>query len=156
MKGDAALKEILSVNEVSQIGIIVRDMDKAISNYSDIFGINFPAVYVREFFNRTYRGKPGNFRLKVALGMMGKLQIELIQVLEGESIYREFLEKKGEGLHHLGFDVKNMDERIKALEKLGIGVLQSGERIGAKHAHMDTERIVGVIFELLEREKKIP
>jgi methylmalonyl-CoA/ethylmalonyl-CoA epimerase len=156
MKSDAALKEILSVNEVSQIGIIVRDMDKAISNYSDIFGINFPAVYVREFFNRTYRGKPGNFRLKVALGMMGKLQIELIEVLEGESIYREFLEKKGEGLHHLGFDVKNMDERIKALEKLGIGVLQSGERIGAKHAHMDTERIVGVIFEFLEREKKIP
>lgn len=155
MRIDPHLKNILGLNEVSQIGIVVRDLEKAIKNYSDIFGIVFPKVVVREYFNRMYRGKPGNFRIKLALGMMGELQIELIEVLEGETIYGEFLEKKGEGLHHLGFVVKNMEERIRALESLGIGVLQSGERVGSRFAYMDTEKIVGVIFEFIEREREM-
>lgn len=155
MKVDPHVKQVLGVNEVSQLGIIIRDMERAIINYSDIFGIIFPKVFVPEYFNMTYRGKPGDFRIKVALGMMSELQIELIEVLKGPTIYDEFLEKKGQGLHHLGFDVKNMDARIEALKNLGIGVLQSGERIGARFAYMDTEEIVGVIFEFIEREKKM-
>jgi catechol 2,3-dioxygenase-like lactoylglutathione lyase family enzyme len=155
MKIDPHLKQILGLNEVSQIGIVVKDMGTAIKNYSDIFGIVFPKVFVPEYFNKMYRGKPGDFRVKLALGMMGALQIELIEVLEGKTIYGEFLEKRGEGLHHLGFEVENMDERIEVLEKLGIGVLQSGERIGGRFAYMDTEKIIGVIFEFLKREKKM-
>jgi methylmalonyl-CoA/ethylmalonyl-CoA epimerase len=155
MNIDPHLKQILGLNTVSQIGIVVRDMETAIRNYSDIFGIIFTKVFIPEYFNKIYRGKPGDFRFKVALGMMGELQIELIEVLEGQTIYGEFLEKKGEGLHHLGFDVENMDERIEALERLGISVLQSGERVGVRWAYMDTEQLVGVIFELLQREKNI-
>ena len=155
MKLDPHLKKILSVNEVSQIGIVVRNMEGAIGNYSGIFGIGFPKVFVPEYFNMTYRGKPADFRIKIALGMMGVMQIELIEVLQGNTIYDEFLEKRGEGLHHLGFDVKNMDERIEVLEKLGISVLQSGERIGVRFAYMDTEKIVGVIFEFIERGEKM-
>ncbi len=153
MRIDPDLKKLLGLNEVNQIGIVVKDVERAIRNYSDIFGILFPTVVVREYFNMTYRGKPGNFRIKAALGMLGQLQIELIEVLEGETIYGEFLKEKGEGLHHLGFIVKNMEDRIRALESLGIGILQSGERVGSRFAHMDTERIIGVIFEFIEREK---
>jgi catechol 2,3-dioxygenase-like lactoylglutathione lyase family enzyme len=155
MKIDEQLKDILALNEVSQIGIVVRDMEKSIANYSNIFGISFPKVFFPQYFNMTYRGKPNDFRIKVALGMMGELQIELIEVLEGQTIHGEFLESHGEGLHHLGFDVKNMEERIKALQKLGVGILQSGERVGVRFAYMDTERIVGVIFEFIEREAKM-
>ena len=113
MKIDPQFKKVLGFNEVSQIGIVVRDMDKALKNYSEIFGIEFPKVFIPEYFNRTYKGKPADFKYKVALGMMGDLQVELIEPMQGETAYREFLEKWGEGIHHLGFDVKNMDERIK-------------------------------------------
>jgi methylmalonyl-CoA/ethylmalonyl-CoA epimerase len=154
MRNDPDFKQILELHEVNQIGIVVKDMEKALSNYSELFGITFPRVVIPEWFNMTYRGKPGNFRMKMALGMMGALQIELLETLEGETIYREFLEKKGEGLHHLGFDVTNMDERIAALQKRGIGVLQSGERVGARFAYMDTENILGIIVEFLDRQKK--
>jgi len=155
MKIDPSLRQVLNLNKVNQIGIVVRDIESAINNYRGIFGIDFPKINVPEYFHRTYKGKPGNFRLKIAHGTMGELDIELIQVLEGETIHNEFLEKRGEGLHHLGFKVKNMHERIKALEKLGIGVLQSGERVGSKFSYMDTEKTIGVIFELIEREYDI-
>jgi methylmalonyl-CoA/ethylmalonyl-CoA epimerase len=155
MKIDPHLKQILELGEVNQIGIVVKDIEKAMSNYSDIFGIAFPRVVVPDFYNKTYRGKPSDFRMKLALGMMGQLQIELIQVLQGKTIYEEFLERNGEGLHHFGFDVKNMDERIAGLQSLGIGVLQSGETANAKFAYMDTESLVGVIFEFLERDRKV-
>lgn len=152
---DPHIKNILGISEISQIGIVARDIDRAINNYSNIFGIGFPKVFIPEYFNMTYRNKPSQFKIKVALGMMGNLQVELIQVLEGNTIYGEFLEKKGEGLHHLGLDVKNMDERIRALEGLGAGVLMSGERVGVRFAYMDTEKIFSVIFEFIEREMKM-
>ena len=153
MRIDLPMKQVLGLNGASHIGIVVKDMEKAINNYSDVFGIVFPKVFVPDLSNKMYRGKPSNYRVKVAIGMMGELQVELVETLEGETIYREFLEKKGEGLHHLGFDVKNIEERIKDLEELGISVLQYGERAGVRFAYLDTEKIVGVMFEFIQREK---
>jgi methylmalonyl-CoA/ethylmalonyl-CoA epimerase len=153
MQIDAQLRQILNLNGVSQIGIIVRDLEKAMKNYSELFGLTFPKIFIPEYLRKTYKGKPGDFSIKVALGMMGSLQIELIQVLQGPTVYDELLERKGGGLHHLGFDVKDMDKKIEALKSLGIGILMSGERVGARFAYMDTEPIVGVIVELIEREK---
>jgi len=155
MQIDPQQKKILGLDKVNQVGIVVRDMDRAIKNYGEIFGIPFPKVVVPDYFNRTYRGKPENFRMKIGLAMVGELQIELIQPLEGKTIYGEFLEKWGDGIHHLGFDVNNLDERVAAFRELGIGVLMSGERVGGKFAYMDTEEPVGIIIELIQREKSL-
>ncbi|NWF53227.1 MAG: VOC family protein [Syntrophaceae bacterium] len=155
MQIDPRMKNILGLNKVNQVGIVVRDMDKAIGNYEAIFGISFPKVVVPDYFNRFYRGKPENFRMKIGLAMVGDLQVELIQPLEGKTIYGEFLEKWGDGIHHLGFDINNLDERVEAFRKLGIGVLMSGERLGGKFAYMDTEGTVGIIVELIQREKHL-
>jgi hypothetical protein len=155
MQVDPKIRKILGLEKVNQVGMVVRDMDKAIKNYWEIFGISFPKVVVPDYFNRVYRGKPENFRMKIGLAMMGELQIELIQPLEGKTIYGEFLEKWGDGIHHLGFDLNNLDERVTAFKKLGIGVLMSGERVGGKFAYMDTEGTVGIIVELIQREKHL-
>jgi catechol 2,3-dioxygenase-like lactoylglutathione lyase family enzyme len=155
MQIDPQQKKILGLDKVNQVGIVVRDMDRAIKNYGEIFGIPFPKVVVPDYFNRVYRGKPEHFRMKIGLAMVGELQIELIQPLEGKTIYGEFLEKWGDGIHHLGFDVNNLDERVAAFQKLGIGALMSGERVGGKFAYMDTEGAVGIIVELIQREKSL-
>jgi methylmalonyl-CoA/ethylmalonyl-CoA epimerase len=152
MKIDPRMKEILGVNQVNQVGIVVKDIEKAMENYADYFGITFPKVFIPEYFNKVYRGEPSDFRMKIAVGMMGSLQIELIQVLQGKTVYEEFLDRNGDGLHHLGFYVKNMEERVEALSKMGIAVLMKGERVGARFVYMDTEPIVGVIFEFIEKE----
>ena len=153
MSIDAQVSHILGLSEVNQIGIVVRDIDKARRNFSEFFKIDFAEVVILKYFNKIYRGNPSDFRMKMAFAMMGNLQIELIQDLEGGTIYQEFLEKRGEGLHHLGFVVTNLDERVAALDKCGIGVLMSGERIGVRFAYMDTENIVGLIVEFIERNE---
>jgi methylmalonyl-CoA/ethylmalonyl-CoA epimerase len=155
MQIDPKLKNILGLEKVDQVGIVVRDMDKTIKNYREIFGISFPRVVVPDYFNRVFRGKPENFRMKIGLAMMGALQIELIQPLEGKTTYGEFLGKWGEGIHHLGFNVHNLDERVTTFQKLGVDVLMSGERVGAKFAYMDTDEIVGIIIELIQKEKEL-
>ena len=79
---------------VSQIGIVVKDMDKAIEYYSSTFGwgpFNVLDIELKEF---TYKGEPGDCRLKVALARSGPVEIELIQVLEGETPHLEFLREK--------------------------------------------------------------
>jgi len=155
MQIDPKVKNILGLEKVNQVGIVVRDMDRTIKNYREIFGISFPRVVVPDYFNRVYRGNPENFRMKIGLAMMGEMQIELIQPLEGKTAYGEFLEKWGEGIHHLGFYVNNLDERVAAMQKLGVDVLMSGERVGAKFAYLDTVEIVGIIIELIQKEKEL-
>lgn len=153
MQIDPKVKQIMGLEKVNQVGIVVRDMEKAMKNYWEIFGISFPRVVVPEYFNRVYRGKSENFRMKIALTMMGELQVELIQPLEGKTTYGEFLEKWGEGIHHLGFRVNNLDERVATFQKLGVDVLMRGERVGGKFAYMDTGEMVGIIIELIQSEK---
>ena len=155
MQIDQKIKEILCIQRINQVGIVVRDMEKAVKNYWEIFGISFPKVIVPDYFNRIYRGTPENFRMKMGIAMKGDLQIELIQPLEGKTIYGEFLEKYGEGIHHLGLFVNNLDEQVLALQKLGVGVLMSGERIGGKFAYMDSERLIGIIIELIQKDKEL-
>ena len=78
--------------------------------------------------------------------------MEIIQPLSGRTIYQDFLDSGRQGLHHLGFDVYgDMDERLKAYAELGVGVLMSGKGPNRAFAYLDTERIGGVIFELLQR-----
>jgi hypothetical protein len=63
MQIDPKVKNILGLEKVDQVGIVVRDMDKIIENYREVFGISFPRVVVPDYFNRVIRGKPENFRV---------------------------------------------------------------------------------------------
>lgn len=109
-------------------------------------------MFHHEYTDRTYRGRRGNFQYRIALAQLGALQLELIQPLEGDSIYGEFLESRGEELHHFGFLIDRIEERIAAMGRMGIGVLQSGKRPGRIWAYMDTEPLAGIIIELRERQ----
>ncbi len=145
------IKRLLDLPPVSQIGIIVQDMDRAIQYYSELFGLGPWSVFIPEYANKTYRGKPAQFRIQIALAKSGTVEWELIKVLQGPSVYEDDLGKDGEGLHHLGFLVENIDERIDAVKKIGIDIIQSGQRPGAKFAYLDTRFIAGVTIELFQK-----
>jgi len=135
---------------VDQVGIVVRNLDQAIEMYSSIWGIGPWDVQNVEFGDVTVRGKPASLKARIGFAQLGPVQIELIQPLEGRSIYDEHLETKGEGLHHLGFLVPDMEERVAEMERRGVAVLQSG-RMGRKSgfAYMDTTQSAGVILEFI-------
>jgi len=141
-KGSSEEPVFSKFSKVDQIGIVVKDMEKYKKFYEKVFGVE-PFPTVESVINSA--------KLKIVLFELGEAEIELIQVLEGESIHSRFLEKRGEGLHHLGFFVKDIEKELAMLEKEGIRVLERGKVLETvKFAYLDTEKTLGVVLELIQ------
>ena len=137
---------------LDQIGIVVKDLDKAIEYYSSIFG--WGPFHVREFEMRgfAYRGGEGYCRARRAFTQSGPVQVELVQVLEGETPHTEYLQEKGEGVQHLRFIVDDLKGMLAELAKEGIEPIyaQSYPEFGVDFAYVDSDQVGGVVFELIE------
>ena len=135
--------------------VMVKDMDKAIKFY-EALGIGpFPPTIGPEgvpLSGQTVRGEKSDYMmdLRYAEGGVGGLKFELVQPLEGESIYKEFLEKKGEGIHHIAFTVDDLDTEIAKMAERGFKVLQTGQTSRGKFAYFDTDKVGGVVIELVQ------
>lgn len=144
----------VKIPELYQVGIVVQDLEKSIENYQNTFGIGpwgTMNIDPSTFRDMTYHGRPVQHRFRAAFAMVGPMQLELIQPVEGDNIYSDFLREHGEGVHHLGhLRVANLAEAIKTLEKEGFPCLQSGRYPNGGYAYMDTVKALGVIIELLE------
>jgi len=140
---------------VVQVGVIVEDVEETAHKLEEFVGIGPFRFLEPDYRDLTYQGKTGKFKIKLGLAEAGPVQIELMQVLNGETIYPEFVGRKGYGLHHLGLKTENMERSVKEMDDKGFKVIQSGNRPGVKWAYLNTEEEAGLIFELLER-KTIP
>lgn len=147
-------KNSMELPGLGQVGIVTKDIDKAIKQYEELFGIGPWLVSEGGLDWLEVRGQRCEQPRKVALAQAGTVQLELIQKLEGEIIHDDFLGERGEGVHHLGFFVSNIEERIEAAKKAGIEVIQQGriteKGLTVRYAYLDTTSIAGVIVEFLE------
>ena len=139
---------------VSQVCIVVKDIAKAAEYYTSTFGIGPFSIQEAKMEGVILRGKPTTTKIKVALAQSGSLQIELIQPVEGENPYAEFLASKGEGLHHLGFQVDDLDSIVAELAKEGIEPIFHHDFGFLSFAYLNTDQIGGVIFELICPKQK--
>ncbi len=100
--------------------------------------------------DRTYRGEPADFTIKVCFADVGALAVEIMQPLSGPSIFAEHLACHGEGIHHVAFDIERRpwDERLATFAERGFPVTQSG-RFNHENAFafFDTEGATGTTFE---------
>ena len=151
------LRAKLNLPPVSQIGVVVRDMDKAIEFYSSVFGIGPFNVYELVPEKYWYMGEPSHLKVLVALSRWGEIELELVQPIEGKSVHKDFLETHGEGLQHLGFVVTDYDEIFDRFIKAGFAPLLRVETYVAKNkyylkaCYFDTRKVGGVIFEIIGR-----
>lgn len=143
-----------------QIGILVRDLEPALARYDALWGGGPWRVYTYGYGAIpwvTFRGEPGRHRMRIALSALTP-QIELIESLEGPSIYEEHLAARGEGLHHLGFRVESLDAAIESMGQAGYAVIQAGGGFGRDgdggYAYFDTDRDLAVILEAIEVPKR--
>jgi hypothetical protein len=128
----------VKVEDINKVGLVVKDLYQLMENYSNILGIGSWDVISPEASlacERTYRGKPVQSRDVVALAQVGAVQLELCQPVDGDSIYRDFLEEHGEGLHHLGFSVNDTAETAQTLVKDGFPCIQSGLFASAEYKY---------------------
>jgi len=127
----------VELKSVDHIGIVVRDCDKVIESWSALFGIG-PWTF------REMGG--GSVKLRVGVGYLGPIRIDLIQPVEGKVLHSEFLEEHGEGLHHLGFYVDDVDAAAASLVAEGAKVLINNP---GNFVYLETGGPGGVIFELM-------
>lgn len=150
-----------AIRDIAQICIIVPDLDKAVENFWNVFGIGpwHFYTYGKPLVKRmTRKGKPSEYKMRVALANAGKMRIELIEPLEGDTVYQEFVEKHGYGVHHLGVLTENMQESLERAEAAGLAMTQDGAGFGpdddGHYAYLDTEDLISTTIELIERPKR--
>jgi methylmalonyl-CoA/ethylmalonyl-CoA epimerase len=140
----------------AQIGIVVRDLEQGIRDYSALTGLSSWAIYTYGpgfVHDLTYRGRPAEYSMRIALSGMNPM-VELVQPLEGPSIYHDWLDEHGEGLHHVGVEVPSLDGAVETSTAAGFEVIQSGRGYGLDgdggFAYLDTYDPLRIIVELLE------
>jgi methylmalonyl-CoA/ethylmalonyl-CoA epimerase len=130
------------------VTIVVRDVDRAVEFYESLgIGpfVDYPPL--TDYVELNVMDVAGFHNVRFRCAQIGPIQIQLCQPGEGESYYKEFLEKKGEGVFHLGFVVDDVDGAEAELKALGLGVLSSGRRQdGSGFSYMDTAGEAGVVL----------
>lgn len=143
----------------AHVALVVKDMDKAIKYFEALDVGPFPPFLGGEgmpFTGKTVRGEQVDYDmdLRLARSMLGGLHIELIQPLEGDSVYTEFLEEKGGGIHHVAFMVEDFDKEVAELEKSGFKVVQTGAMPNTKWAYLEADEPGGMMIELCQQPKQ--
>jgi len=134
----------LQLKTVDQVSIAVKDIDEVIESWSSMFGIG-PWTYT-DIGGTDAKGRPWKARL--AFAFLGPLQIELVQPVEGRIFQSRFLDTFGEGLHHLGFYVDDVDGEASNLVARGAKLLLTDP---GNFAYLESGGPGGVIFELMRR-----
>lgn len=157
MTNKSQLQKALNVGTIAQIGCVVRDVSKSVENYQEIMGIGPFTTFDFKPEKSFIMGRMGNdMCLKIAIAQLTpQLSLELIEVVSGEPYHKDFLNRHGEGVQHLGFLTNEYDRVLERAEKLHITVLMRAETdapgIGhVRGAYLDTYDKVGVLFEVLE------
>ncbi|MFW6317453.1 MAG: VOC family protein [Halorubrum sp.] len=148
----------VTIPEITQVAFVVEDLDDGMNRFAGVLGVDQWDVYRFEpprLRDRTYRGEPHDYSMALAITDVGGTMLELIEPLDGESIYTEHLAAHGEGLHHVGCFAFDDDAAvIEQFEAAGMDVVQSGTfgpedaDEGVSFWYFDTaDELNGVIFE---------
>ncbi len=138
-------------DEINQICFVFRDISTNIEIYKKLIKFSSEINVMDVKVNKNiFKEKIEPFKIRLALTKIGNTQIEFIQPLEGKSIYKNFLEEKGGGLHHVGFFVKNIEEAMKSMEAKDIKQLINMNVLGVKCAYYDTMDKFGHHVEIIE------
>jgi methylmalonyl-CoA epimerase len=131
------------IKKIDHIGIAVNNLEESIKIYRDILGLEFKGT--EEIKDQ---------KIIVASFLADDVKIELVQPTHPDSTMRKFIDKKGEGMHHIAFMVDNISESLKELSKKGINLIDEKARIGAdnaKIAFIHPKDMNRVLIEFVER-----
>ncbi len=148
-------KESLGTTTVTQVAIMVNDIEAKAKAWAEVLGVPVPEVIITaplEQAQTRYQGQPSEARAKLAFFNLGQVALELIEPIGGPSTWRDQLEQHGESLHHIAFNIKGMKEKIAFLDAKGIPLVQTGEYTGGRYAYVDSTPKLGAILELLEND----
>ena len=139
--------------QITQLAVVVKELRKAMEAYHRVLGWGPWSVYEHKppaLHHTEVHGKPVNYTMIGAEVHCNPIDFEILQPVEGRSIYKEFLEEHGEGLHHVAVvnTSENVDQALADFKKEGVDVIMSG-RLGEsiRFYYLGTEPILKMVAE---------
>jgi methylmalonyl-CoA/ethylmalonyl-CoA epimerase len=132
-------------SHIEHIGIAVANLENAVSFYEKVFGLK---CYKIE--------NVADQKVRTAFFMVGQTKIELLESSDPEGPVGKFIEKKGEGIHHIAFAVENIEDQLTYAEQMGVKLIDSTPRKGAEGldiAFLHPKTTYGVLIELCENKE---
>lgn len=132
----------MNISHIEHIGIAVKNLDEAIKFYEEIFGLKCYAV--EEVTDQ---------KVKTAFFQVGQTKVELLETTDPEGPIGKFIEKRGEGIHHIAFAMKGLQSSLDELREKGIRLIDEKARKGAEGlniAFIHPKDTQGVLIELCE------
>ncbi|MDP4114912.1 MAG: methylmalonyl-CoA epimerase [Bacteroidota bacterium] len=132
----------MKINKIEHIGIAVKNLEESIKYYEDVLGLK--CYNIEEVKDQ---------KVKTAFFLVGETKIELLESTDPEGAVGKFIEKKGEGVHHVAFAVEEIDSALKEAEEKGVALIDKTPRKGAEGlniAFLHPKFTKGVLTELCE------
>lgn len=130
----------MNLTHIEHIGIAVKNLDASIKFYENVFGLKCYAV--EEVTDQ---------KVKTAFFKIGETKIELLESTSDEGPIAKFIEKRGEGIHHIAFHVDNLKGALKEADEKGVELIDNEPRRGAEKlniAFLHPKSTYGVLTEL--------
>lgn len=128
---------------IEHIGIAVTDLEEAIKYWEDVMGLE--CYNIEEVVDQ---------KVKTAFFKVGEVKIELLEATAADSPIAKFIEKKGQGVHHIAFAVDNVDKALEDVEKAGVRLIDKTSRKGAEGldiGFLHPKSTLGVLTELCSK-----
>ena len=132
----------MELTHIEHIGIAVKNIEEQLPYYEGILGLKCYNIETVE-----------DQKVKTAFFMIGQTKIELLEPTSEESTIAKFIEKRGEGIHHIAFATKNLGESLREIEAKGVRLIDTQPRAGAEGlniAFLHPKSTFGVLTELCE------
>ena len=136
----------MKITHIEHIGIAVKSLNDAIPFYENVLGLK--CYNVEEVKDQ---------RVKTAFFMVGQTKIELLESTDPEGPIGKFIEKKGEGIHHIAYAVEKIEDQLKDAELKGVNLIDKAPRKGAEGldiAFLHPKSTFGVLTEFCEHKTK--
>lgn len=133
----------MNLSHIEHIGIAVKSLDEAIPYYENILGLKCYAVE-----------EVKDQKVKTAFFKIGQTKLELLESTDPEGPVGKFIEKKGEGVHHIAFATNGLENTLKEVEEKGIRLIDKVPRKGAEGLNigfLHPKSTFGVLTELCEK-----
>ncbi|MGV8137622.1 MAG: methylmalonyl-CoA epimerase [Mangrovibacterium sp.] len=133
----------MNISHIEHIGIAVNSLEEAIPYYENVLGLKCYAIE-----------EVADQKVKTAFFMVGQTKIELLESTDPEGPIGKFIEKKGQGIHHLAFAVDNATEALKSVETKGVTLIDKTSRKGAEGMNigfLHPKATLGVLTELCSK-----
>ena len=139
------MTDVCTVNYIDHVGVAVKNIDTALAFFKKVFDVPDADIELME-----------DQGVRACLIEVGQTRLELLEPTGPESGVGRFIERRGEGLHHLAFNVTDISGKLQTLQTLGVDLIDQAPREGLSGtiAFVHPRSVFGILTELVESDPK--